>query len=200
MTVIFLNGAGSSGKSSIAKALVYLSDKPWLTIGIDSFIDMMPSDYTGFGKKASEGFQFVLRQEDGKPAIACESGEFGNKIVGAMSKVVKLLADSGLDLIIDEVLFEDELLKNYALELSSHIVYFVCVKCSLEVMEEREFLRGDRAIGLSRDQYTKVHKGLRPYDLEVDTTSKSSFICATEILEFIEANPMPRGFKRIEKG
>jgi chloramphenicol 3-O-phosphotransferase/RimJ/RimL family protein N-acetyltransferase len=197
MTIIFLNGAGSSGKTSIAKAIQNISDKPWLIIGIDSFIEMMPQHYTGFGSKATEGFQFIVRKENGKPAVACKSGEFGNKIVEAMPKVVRVLADTGFNIIIDEVLFGDNALKDYVKELANDMVYFIAIKCSLGAMEEREILRGDRAIGLSRDQYEKVHLGTRDYDVELDTTANSSVVCAHSILSFISNNPKPKAFDNI---
>jgi chloramphenicol 3-O phosphotransferase len=195
MTIIFLNGAGSSGKSSIAKAIQHLSDVPYMTLGIDSFITMMPWDYVGFGPKSHEGFQFVAREEDGLPAISCNVGEFGQKVDSSMPEIVKVLADKGINLIIDEVLFGHEKLKSYMHALEKYKVYFIGVKCNLEAMEEREFLRGDRAIGLSRDQINKVHAGFRPYDLEVDTTNNSSFAYAKQILDFINKTPNPKGFK-----
>jgi len=41
-SIIFLNGYGSAGKTSIARAIQHLSDKPWLCLGIGMLIDMMP--------------------------------------------------------------------------------------------------------------------------------------------------------------
>lgn len=40
--IILLNGAGSSGKKSIARAIQHLSDEQWLTFGVDTFIEMTP--------------------------------------------------------------------------------------------------------------------------------------------------------------
>ncbi|WP_425264034.1 phosphotransferase-like protein, partial [Vibrio parahaemolyticus] len=42
MDVIILNGASSSGKSSIAKELQSILPRNYLHIGIDTFISMMP--------------------------------------------------------------------------------------------------------------------------------------------------------------
>jgi chloramphenicol 3-O phosphotransferase len=197
MTIIFLNGAGSSGKSQLAKAIQHCSPTPYLTLGIDSFIKMMPEVYFAFGEKAAEGFSFIPRIEDDKPAIACEAGAFGKQIINAMPKVVKVLAESGFNLIIDEVLLSDSTLRLYVEELAEHNVYFIAVNCSLAAMEEREILRGDRAIGLSRDQILKVHTGIREYDFAVDTSTISSFTCARAIVDFIATTPNPTGFKRM---
>ena len=40
--IILLNGAGSSGKTSIARSIQYLSNEQWLTFGVDTFIEMTP--------------------------------------------------------------------------------------------------------------------------------------------------------------
>ena len=60
--IIFLNGPGSSGKTSIGKAIQHFADKPWLLLGIDTFINMMPNQYIGFGAKAKEGIEFISKQ------------------------------------------------------------------------------------------------------------------------------------------
>jgi chloramphenicol 3-O phosphotransferase len=185
MTIIFLNGAGSSGKSSIAKAIQHLADKPYIILSFDTFFNMLPRNYIVGGLYAKEGFNFIPYESEGKPAIKVESGEIGKRLATTIPKVAKIMADRGFNLIIDEILFGDELLKSYIELLKEHKMYFIAVKCTLESMEEREILRGDRAIGLSRDQINKVHKGFRPYDLEVDTTHSSSFSCAKKILDFI---------------
>ena len=41
-TIIVLNGASSSGKTSIAKALPEALNEPYLHIGLDAFFDMVP--------------------------------------------------------------------------------------------------------------------------------------------------------------
>jgi chloramphenicol 3-O phosphotransferase len=50
----------------------------------------------------------------------------------------------------------------------------------LEVLEAREHQRGDRAIGLARWQYGRVHKDMR-YDLTVDTSTATPAECAERI-------------------
>jgi len=55
--IIFLNGAGSSGKTSIARSLQHLSNEPWLTFGIDTFINMTP--FPCEDKEAPGYFSFI---------------------------------------------------------------------------------------------------------------------------------------------
>ena len=40
----------------------------------------------------------------------------------------------------------------------SYIVYFVGVKCDLAIMQEREYLRRDRALGLSSQDFRKIEE------------------------------------------
>ena len=49
-TIIFLNGVGSVGKTSIAKALQQLLNEPYLHVGLDHFIDMLPKQYLSKGQ------------------------------------------------------------------------------------------------------------------------------------------------------
>lgn len=64
--IVFLNGCGSSGKSSIAKAIQTLSKTPWLHVGIDTFIDMLPEKFWGNGKYAKQGY-FSFNYSENNP-------------------------------------------------------------------------------------------------------------------------------------
>ncbi len=196
--IIFLNGCGSAGKTSIAKSIQYLSKESWLTFGVDSFIDMIP--YSPDYKVSTEYFTFVPGRNDRGLTMRVESGAKGKQLFGVMPDFANLLASRGNNIIIDEVLFDDSCLKSYIKILSSYSVYFVGVFCDLSVMQEREILRDDRAIGLSNDQIDRVHaSSLREYDLTVDTTSRTAFKNAKQILEFVENNPVPQGFMTMRK-
>jgi chloramphenicol 3-O phosphotransferase len=126
--------------------------------------------------------------------MGIEGGSFGNAVTQSIPKVVQSLAGDGHNLIVDEVLRTDKELEGYGRALAFHTVYFVGVMCELKEMQEREVLRGDRALGLARDQIKSVHGLSLPYDLTVDTTTKSAFFCAEEILRFIKHKPNPRAF------
>lgn len=207
--IIFLNGVGSSGKTTLAKAIQHCSSKPLLKIGIDDFINMMPESYLGFNKNAHLGFKFVEDKDSEEhksiPKVEIESGEFGKMITSTMPKVIKVLASTGFDIIIDEVLLGDTQLAQYVEAFKGITVYFIGIKCSLDVIEEREILRGDRVIGLGRGQYDKVHAGMREYDMMLDTAtavngkSSSIFEYANQILKYIQNNPSPLGFIKMEK-
>lgn len=193
--IIFLNGCGSSGKTSIARSIQHLSIDPWLCFEIDTFIGMTP-----FPSDTAEDrgyFSFVPGKNNRGPTMRVERGPKGDQLFNVMPDFAKLLANKGNNLIIDEVLFDDSSLAFYAKSLSNHTVYFVGIFCELSVMQQREIARGDRAIGLSNDQIDRVHTGLREYDIKVDTTNHSSFEVAKQILEYVDNTPAPQGFIKI---
>lgn len=198
--IILLNGCSSAGKSTLARALQFLSEKPYLLIGIDTFFHMIPAAYVGFGDKADQGFHFIPEHDDLGPLMRIENGPYGKAIGNTIPKVIKTLADDGHDIILDEVFFGEESLNRYVEALKDHTVYFIGVMCDLKVLQEREILRGDRALGLGRDQIGRVHTPERSYDMTVDTTCISAFDCGKAILKFIDENPNPQSFRQKETG
>ncbi len=187
--IIFLNGCGSSGKSSIARAIQHLSQKPWFTFGIDTFINMMPCDKDKF-------FSFIPGENGRGKTMRVETSVEGQNFFSLIPEFTSLVASKGYNIIIDEVLLDNILLSNYIKALSGYKVYFFGVFCDLKVMQEREILRGDRAIGLSNDQIDRVHEGIREYDLKIDTTHISPFDAARQVLDFVNKQE-PESFLKI---
>lgn len=193
--IIFLNGCGSSGKTSIAKAIGHESPELWLSFGVDTFIDMIP-----FGRQEPY-LKFIPGQNERGPTMHVESRPQSGKLFRVMPQFAEMLADRGNNLIIDEVLFDEEALKAYAQKLKGHTVYYIGIFCDLSVMQEREVLRRDRCIGLSNDQIDRVHQGvLNSYDFKVDTTAISPFEAARRILKFMDDNPSPGAFLSLTQG
>lgn len=175
--VVVLNGAGSAGKSSIARALQTVAAEPIIHVAMDAFLDMLPEALHDH----PAGYRFVRASEDGKPSVAIETGPIGRRLLAGMRRAVAAMAGQGLDLVVDDVVLDGGLAE-YAALLAGHDVRFVGVFAPLEVLEERERMRGDRAIGLARWQYGRVHLGAR-YDLTVDTGRLSAGACAALIRE-----------------
>ncbi|MBS0186305.1 MAG: hypothetical protein JSS34_08310 [Proteobacteria bacterium] len=198
--IIFLNGCGSSGKTSIARSIQHLSKKPWIHLGIDMLVEMMPRAYIPGGIKEKEGyFSFVPGANERGPTMVIQNGPLGDQIFGTLPAIAKVLADAGNDVIMDEVLLEGDILKSYVEMLKEHTVYFIGIFCDFKAMSEREVLRRDRALGLSNDQMDRVHGFSQAYDLKINTTTLSPFDCAKEILKFQEKTSNPQGFKKLEK-
>lgn len=199
--IIFFNGASSSGKSSVARAMQHLNKSArYMIIGQDSFIKMMPYGMLGFQQFAKEGFFFeYLDKGDLDPRVAIKTGDFGLKIIEASAKTAATLADAGFNVIVDEVLFDTEFAKLYLKHLSHHKVYFIKVHCDLEILVEREVLRGDRSWGLARHHFNTLHRDEYLYDFKIDTSRTPSFELANQIFEFLKNNKDPQGFVQMRK-
>lgn len=202
-TVVFFNGASSSGKSSIVRALKIADNKRnWLSTGTDEIIQMSPGRCIGFDPSAKEGWFFKSRKDnDGNTLVEIEVGPFAWQMYLISAEIAKACATIGKYLLIDEVLLENydkEILKIYTKTLADFDTYFVAIKCSLPAILEREKLRGNRSIGLARAQYQSVHKKPRFYDLEIDTTEATPFQCAKKVIEMVE-NTKPNSFKKLSE-
>lgn len=174
-TVILLNGVGSAGKSSIAKALQAITAEPFLHVAMDAFLDMMPARYWDH----PDGLVFETVQQDGKPAVVIKSGPVVDRALHGMRHAVAAMARAGNNLIVDDVLLGNEMAE-YASLLADVTFHAVGVFAPLDVLEERERERGDRLVGLARWQYDRVHLGKR-YALELDTSNATPMACATLI-------------------
>jgi chloramphenicol 3-O phosphotransferase len=170
--IIILNGVGSVGKGSIAKALQAIATDPFLHVEMDAFLDMLPE--ASFGHP--DGIIFETAEQDGKPVVAIRTGPIAKRALRGMRHAIAAMAAQGNNLIVDDVMLDDEIAEYKSL-LSAFEVFLVGVFASLEVVEARERQRGDRMIGLARWQYSRVHSG-KTYDLELDAGSTTALECA----------------------
>ncbi|HKP23974.1 MAG TPA: AAA family ATPase [Dongiaceae bacterium] len=174
-TVILLNGVGSAGKSSIAKALQTITAEPFLHVAMDAFLEMMPPRCWDH----PDGITFETVQQDGKPSVVIHSGPAADRVLRGMRRSVVAMAREGNNLIVDDVVIADEMAE-YAALLADVTFHTVGVFAPLDVLEARERERGDRLIGLARWQYGRVHRGKR-YDLELDSSKAAPLECAERI-------------------
>jgi len=173
--IVLLNGVGSAGKGSIAKALQAMTREPFLHVQMDAFLDMLPEASWG----QADWITFETIEEDGKPSVVITSGPAAERAMRGMRRAVAAMAAQGNNLLVDEVLLGSEKAE-YAQLLAAFELFLVGVFAPLEVLEARERQRGDRMIGLARWQYDRVHKNLT-YDLEVDTSRATPMECANLI-------------------
>ncbi len=177
--VILLNGVGSAGKSSIAKALQAIAGTPFLHVQMDAFLDMLPEAL----QDHPDAFRYRAMTEDGQTVVAIETGPTGARLLRGMRAAVAAMARAGNDLIVDEVLIGEN--DHAYRQLEGTAFHTVKVFAPLDVLEARESARGDRLPGLARWQFGRVHQGMR-YDLEVDTSTASAMECAAAIKERFE--------------
>jgi chloramphenicol 3-O phosphotransferase len=182
--IIFLNGTSSSGKSTLARALQKQLDGPYLHAGIDQFIFMLPGAYLN-PPLWREVYAYHYR-DDGSFTI--QTGPLGHLLMTGMHRSAAALAESGFDVILDHVLLDARWLDECVRLFAPFEVWFVGVRCPLDVLEQRERDRKDRTLGQARAQFDVVHAG-KSYDVEVDTSQADATACAAQIIGHFEATP-----------
>ena len=169
--IIYLNGASSAGKSTLARALQNKFEQPFLVLGIDQMIFMMPekfNDWHNETKVPGFSWQSIKDEQGNNVAYKIQTGPYGEHIVKALKDIVVALARTGNNVIIDDVSFGKEQVDEWRIALKDFNVFWVAVNAPIEVIEKREKERGDRKLGSSRWQTERVHTGVT-YDLTVNT-------------------------------
>jgi chloramphenicol 3-O phosphotransferase len=90
------------------------------------------------------------------------------------------MSEAGFNLIVDEVA-DAASIADYRRRLGT-LCFVVKVDAPLSELERRESERGDRLIGLAREQSSHLHKGIE-YNLEVDTHRETPDALARIVLE-----------------
>lgn len=175
--IIVLNGVGSAGKSTLAGWILDGARETFMHVAMDAFLGMMPRRTFG----APEGLTFRTIEEDGHPAVEIITGPDQQRSLRAMRHAIAAMADQGCHMVVDEVML-DRTLPDYRDLLRGHDVKMVGVMSPLAVLEARERARGDRAIGLARWQFGRVHAG-QTYDFTVDTSVLDAKACAQAIID-----------------
>lgn len=189
-TLIVLNGASSSGKSSIARALQDLWPRPLLVTGIDTFIGGWPSKFTKFiaadGSPSEQSVGLhVVPGRGPAPSWIFESGEQFNILMRLVHRAWALYSEGGIDQVVDHTLFEEQLRLD-ALGAFTNALW-VGVMCDMDELVRREAQRGDRPIGFASGTSAVVHEGMT-YDLIVDSTSTSSEQLAQQIFDAVNVS------------
>ena len=169
--MIVLNGASSSGKTSIARALQeVLLPEAWLTFGVDSLIEAMPPSLGDEG----EGLDL---HSDGSIAVGAGFQRLQDVWLEGLAAMVR----AGARIVFDEVFLGGAESQARRRAVFAGIdVLWVGVHCSPTEAARRELARGDRVVGQAAQQAAIVHVGVA-YDLEVDTTETDARTCAEVI-------------------
>ncbi len=150
--IILVNGASSSGKSTLSKALQAKLEQPFWHYSSDHLVaaNILPQ-----ARIKSQEFlwsdlrpQFFAGFHDSLPA----------------------LAKAGNNLIVEHVIETQEWMRLLLELLAPFDVFFVGVHCPLPELERRELERRDRKIGEAREHLAFVHT-FGVYDLEIDATN-----------------------------
>jgi chloramphenicol 3-O phosphotransferase len=191
--IILLNGSSSSGKTTLAIKLQQLLSEPYQHIALDQFRDGMPSRVRGLnspvGDPGASGLNVVPIEEEGQWVTQIQFGDYGEKVLKGMRRSVAEFAQLGCNVIVDDLLFKKEYLKDYVEVLNPEKTWFIGVKCSVDIMLSREALRPGRFPNTALSHYKKVHDHGLNYDLEVDTSRATPREVAQLIIQRIGQPP-----------
>ena len=112
--IIILNGASSSGKTSIVNALQNILEEPYLEERIDKFIWMLPERYLD---------QPLWDEILGR---AVKVGPVGNTMISGMNQVIAVLSRTGNNVIADHFLVEPQCLQECISLFSDLAAFFKC--------------------------------------------------------------------------
>lgn len=175
--VILLNGASSSGKSSIGRELQRVLPGAWFLFPVDSLGAMRSTDHARV-LDPGESDRMLRRTRRG------------------YHRAVAALATVGNDVIMDYPLSEPWRVDDLLEVLAAYDVTLVDVHCDREELDRRERVRGDRPRGLACSQQVFGH-GDR--DIAVDTTHASPAVCAATIATELAGLGPDKAFERLRR-
>lgn len=185
-TIILLNGASCSGKTSLARALQELLEEPYLHVGLDHFEAMQP------------------RKQGQRIHMFCGQGIRAHDLVHVLHVASAAFAAAGANQVIEHIFLERAWLKDAVVRLAAYPVLFVGVVCPVEELERRERARYE---ALRRPWVPQAARQARrlaglhvhaPYDLAVDTTTASPKELALLIRRRLQHGPPPSALRRLQ--
>jgi chloramphenicol 3-O phosphotransferase len=174
--IIFLNGASSSGKSTLAKAIQVALAEPFLHVSSDHLVasGMLPA------RRDPEG-PFGWWQQ------------MRPRFFAGFHRCLPALAGAGNDLIVEHIIEFRSWRQDLARLLEGLDVFLVGVHCDLAEIDRRERERGDRRIGEGRAHVdTDLIHTLGRYDFNVDTTHGTYGLLTESVLAAWRARGHPR--------
>lgn len=181
---MILNGAPRSGKTSIAQALGERGPEVWLNLGVDALAERFrPGIGLRPGGERPDLEDLVVTLYAGLWDSVAAQARLGHHVV----------VDVGIH---DDYSVPRHIARDAAQRLEGLPVLVVGVRCPIDVIwQRREASWGQHHEGVDRRTeaaverwQTAVHESLR-YDLELDTSTRSSAQCADAIVERLGGAP-----------
>jgi chloramphenicol 3-O phosphotransferase len=160
--IIVLNGASSSGKSTVAREILKAVDEPLVHLSMDTF-------YSFIEQRFHDDFSIT-----------------GSIMMPSLYRCAAVFAGQGARVVLDLVLFEPAWFIDCRQVLSKFRTAWVGLHCSVEELERRERKRGDRMQGFARSMVKRVHshRDLH-YDLEIHTDCTDPQTAALQIKQML---------------
>jgi chloramphenicol 3-O phosphotransferase len=183
-SIVVLNGAPRSGKSTTVAAIQETLRGTWMNLGVDvSRLTTPPSAQPGIGLRPGEQ--------------AHPSAVLRPVLYAAFWESVAAHARVGLDVAVDVGLYEPSLARDAAERLAGLPVLFVGVRCPLAVVLERRGADpGEPTPTPVLRWQDKVHAHWE-YDLEIDTSVLTPRECASAIGKALVDPPVPSAFAQL---
>jgi chloramphenicol 3-O phosphotransferase len=175
--IILVNGASSSGKSTLCHALQASLDEPFWHYSIDHFRDA--------------GILPMQRIDNGNFSWPDMRAAFFE----GFHRCLPALAQAGNNLIVEHIVETKVWMSRLVQLLEPFDVFFVGLHCPLSELEKREQQRGDRRAGEARDDYDVVHT-FGAYDIEIDS-NQSLEDNVNAVLSAWRARTRPSAFDRM---
>jgi len=186
--LIVLNGASSSGKTTIAHALLKVLEQPQIYTGLDDILERVQP----FGPEHGDVFHRLARPWR---ALWFQRTDGRLKLFRQLHREVVAHYQIGKNIIVDTALMDRRALLDAAECFAPLGGFLIGIKPPLEVSERWEAARGDRRPGHARAHYDLIHAhGI--YDLVLDPSQMTPDECARVILNRVNG-PAPDAFQRI---
>ncbi len=175
--IILINGASSSGKSTLCAAVQTAVAEPFWHWSIDHLV-------------ASQTL----------PIARIKSGEFlwpelRPNFFDGFHNSLPALAAAGNNLLVEHIVENEQWMVRRVTLLKDFDVFFVALHCDLEELERRERARGDRPPGDARRDFDTLHK-FGQYDLELTSTDGVERNAAALVVAW-ERRVRPSAFERM---
>lgn len=166
--LIVLNGASSSGKSSIAAAVQSLSAIPALHIGADLMRCLVPQRHLPY---------VSWTDLDGGAHLA---------FAQAVHRSAAAFFEEGFTVVLDHGLYPPQWLRSCCEVLAAYRPLLVHLTCPQDELARREARRGDRRAGLAQHLAPRIHRhGI--CDIALDTTQAPPMMLAAQLLAKYDA-------------
>lgn len=168
--VILLNGASSSGKTTLCKTLKEMLPAPYFYLSSDQLVD-------------SGALPNVDRQVNDTP---WSWNILRPTFFSGFHKSIAAFAHAGNCILVEHIVEHPSWLQELVLELKDFHVFYVGVFCPIEEIRRREQARGDRYIGEGESHIADGIHTWSDYDLSIDTTKLSPKENAQLIVDSIQ--------------
>jgi chloramphenicol 3-O phosphotransferase len=186
--LIVLNGASSSGKTSIANELIAMLGTECVYTGFDEILERVQPIGT-------EGLGIVNRLSRAIRILHFNATDGRFNLFKRLHREIVAHCTSKRSVIVETSMMDRRILLDAAEQFAPLDGFFVGVKPPVSVSMQWESQRGDRPAGQAQLHYDRIHAhGI--YDLEIDPSQMTPGQCAALILEE-HAKSRPRAFHKI---